>query len=156
MAIVPGSLAIVALERRLFIGVQSLRSARRAARWAAMGRLRRSTRRRPVQWPHCGRSTNKPAWEEPSGCADRSGPAVRAGNANTGSCLLFRGEGPADRQSARSHRPALVCTQRAVFKWHRMIRDSGWKGRVVTAYRPDAVVDPDFDGFSANLDRPRE
>jgi glucuronate isomerase len=38
-------------------------------------------------------------------------------------------------------------------KWHRMISDSGWTGRVVTAYRPDNVVDPDFDGFSANLDR---
>src|SRR5690606_35582290 len=38
-------------------------------------------------------------------------------------------------------------------KYHRMIRDSGWKGRVVTAYRPDAVVDPDFEGFSQNLDR---
>ncbi|TGR80680.1 glucuronate isomerase, partial [Mesorhizobium sp. M2D.F.Ca.ET.223.01.1.1] len=38
-------------------------------------------------------------------------------------------------------------------RWHRMIRDSGWKGRVVTAYRPDAVVDPDFEWFSANLDR---
>ena len=38
-------------------------------------------------------------------------------------------------------------------QWHAMIRDSGWAGRVVTAYRPDAVVDPDFEGFSANLDR---
>jgi glucuronate isomerase len=38
-------------------------------------------------------------------------------------------------------------------KWHKAIRDSGWQGRVVTAYRPDAVVDPDFEGFSANLDR---
>ena len=37
-------------------------------------------------------------------------------------------------------------------RYHRMIRDSGWKGRVVTAYRPDAVVDPDFEGFAANLD----
>jgi glucuronate isomerase len=37
--------------------------------------------------------------------------------------------------------------------WHQIIRESGWKGRVVTAYRPDAVVDPDFTGFSANLDR---
>jgi glucuronate isomerase len=36
---------------------------------------------------------------------------------------------------------------------HRKIRDSGWKGRVITAYRPDSVVDPDFEGFSANLDR---
>ncbi len=32
--------------------------------------------------------------------------------------------------------------------WHGMIRDSGWKGRVVTAYRPDAVVDPDFEVFA--------
>jgi glucuronate isomerase len=38
-------------------------------------------------------------------------------------------------------------------RWHRMIRDSGWDGRVVTAYRPDAVVDPDFEGFAENLDR---
>ena len=37
--------------------------------------------------------------------------------------------------------------------FHRMIRDSGWPGRVVPAYRPDSVVDPDFDGFTANLDR---
>ncbi len=37
-------------------------------------------------------------------------------------------------------------------KYHRMIRESGWRGRVVTAYRPDAVVDPDFEGFAANLD----
>jgi glucuronate isomerase len=38
-------------------------------------------------------------------------------------------------------------------KWHAMIRGSGWKGRVVTAYRPDSVVDPDFEGFGANLDK---
>ncbi|SFZ84246.1 glucuronate isomerase [Devosia enhydra] len=37
--------------------------------------------------------------------------------------------------------------------WHRMIRDSGWSGRVLPAYRPDNVVDPDFEGFGANLDR---
>jgi glucuronate isomerase len=28
-----------------------------------------------------------------------------------------------------------------------------WGGRVVTAYRPDPVVDPEFEGFRANLDR---
>ena len=38
-------------------------------------------------------------------------------------------------------------------RWHKMIRDSGWKGRVVPAYRPDNVVDPDFPGFQQNLDR---
>ena len=34
---------------------------------------------------------------------------------------------------------------------HARIRASGWKGRVVTAYRPDPVVDPEFDGFAANI-----
>ena len=38
-------------------------------------------------------------------------------------------------------------------RWHRMIRDSGWKGRVVTAYRPDAVVDPEFAGFADNVEQ---
>jgi glucuronate isomerase len=38
-------------------------------------------------------------------------------------------------------------------RWHAMIRQSGWTGRVITAYRPDPVVDPDFEGFAANLDR---
>jgi glucuronate isomerase len=38
-------------------------------------------------------------------------------------------------------------------KWHRMIRESGWKGRVVPAYRPDSAVDPDFAGFAQNVDR---
>ncbi|OAN76445.1 glucuronate isomerase [Jannaschia sp. EhC01] len=37
--------------------------------------------------------------------------------------------------------------------WHQMIRDSGWTGRVVTTYRPDAVVDPEFEGFAANVTR---
>ena len=34
---------------------------------------------------------------------------------------------------------------------HQTIRDSGWKGRVITAYRPDPVVDPEFEGFRDNL-----
>ncbi|MGB2200884.1 MAG: glucuronate isomerase [Pseudooceanicola atlanticus] len=37
--------------------------------------------------------------------------------------------------------------------WHRQIADSGWQGRVITTYRPDAVIDPDFEGFGANLDQ---
>ncbi|MGX7927788.1 glucuronate isomerase [Tsuneonella sp. HG094] len=36
---------------------------------------------------------------------------------------------------------------------HQAIRDSGWQGRVITAYRPDAVVDPEFEGFAENLGR---
>jgi len=34
---------------------------------------------------------------------------------------------------------------------HRKIRASGWRGRVVTAYRPDPVVDPEFEGFAGNV-----
>ncbi len=34
---------------------------------------------------------------------------------------------------------------------HKAIRDSGWKGRVVTAYRPDPVMDPEHPGFADNL-----
>jgi glucuronate isomerase len=30
---------------------------------------------------------------------------------------------------------------------HQTIRDSGWKGRIIPAFRPDLVVDPDFPGF---------
>jgi glucuronate isomerase len=36
---------------------------------------------------------------------------------------------------------------------HKAIRDSGWGGRVVTAYRPDPVMDPETPGFAANLQR---
>ena len=40
---------------------------------------------------------------------------------------------------------------------HRVIRaanDSGeWAGRVITAYRPDPVIDPEYEGFYANLAR---
>ena len=34
---------------------------------------------------------------------------------------------------------------------HKAIRESGWKGRVITAFRPDPVVDPEFEGFHGNL-----
>ena len=49
---------------------------------------------------------------------------------------------------------AIATTESALddLRWHRMIRESGWDGKVVTAYRPDAVVDPDFEGFAKNLD----
>ncbi len=30
---------------------------------------------------------------------------------------------------------------------HRKIAESGWAGRVISAYRPDPVVDPEFEGF---------
>ena len=34
---------------------------------------------------------------------------------------------------------------------HKAIRESGWKGRVLTAFRPDPVLDPDYEGFRNNL-----
>jgi glucuronate isomerase len=33
-------------------------------------------------------------------------------------------------------------------KDHQAIRDSGWKARIVPAFRPDSVVDPEFKGFA--------
>ncbi len=34
---------------------------------------------------------------------------------------------------------------------HAAIRASGWKGRIITAYRPDPVVDPEAPNFAAGL-----
>jgi glucuronate isomerase len=34
---------------------------------------------------------------------------------------------------------------------HRSLRQSGWRGRVITAFRPDPVVDPEYEGFAANV-----
>ncbi|MGL6159713.1 glucuronate isomerase [Microbulbifer sp.] len=34
---------------------------------------------------------------------------------------------------------------------HQKILDSGWSGRIITAYRPDPVLDPDYEGFADNL-----
>ena len=36
---------------------------------------------------------------------------------------------------------------------HRNLRQSGWRGRVITAFRPDPVVDPEYEGFAANVAR---
>ena len=48
---------------------------------------------------------------------------------------------------------ALATTESPLddLSWHKMIRESGWGGNVITAYRPDAVVDPEFDDFSNNV-----
>ncbi|MDP8998028.1 MAG: glucuronate isomerase [Pseudomonadota bacterium] len=37
--------------------------------------------------------------------------------------------------------------------YHEQIKASGWHGRVITTYRPDSVIDPDFEGFHQNLKR---
>ena len=49
----------------------------------------------------------------------------------------------------------LATTDAAVddLKWHREIRESGWKGRVLPTFRPDAVIDAEYLGFGENLRR---
>jgi len=48
---------------------------------------------------------------------------------------------------------ALATTEGALddLTWHKTSAASGWAGRVITTYRPDAVVDPDFEGFAGNV-----
>mgnify|MGYP005683704705 FL=1 len=49
----------------------------------------------------------------------------------------------------------IATTESAIddMRWHKKIRDSGWTGRVITAYRPDAVIDPEFDNFADNVQK---
>jgi glucuronate isomerase len=35
---------------------------------------------------------------------------------------------------------------------HQTLRDARWKGRIIPTYRPDSVVDPDYERFSANVE----
>ncbi|HEY1940586.1 MAG TPA: glucuronate isomerase [Roseiarcus sp.] len=48
---------------------------------------------------------------------------------------------------------ALTTTESPLddLRHHRKIKESGWRGRVLTAFRPDPVVDPAFPGFADNL-----
>jgi glucuronate isomerase len=47
----------------------------------------------------------------------------------------------------------LATTDAAVdsLEWHKKIKASGWGGRVVPTFRPDAVVDAEYLGFNDNL-----
>lgn len=47
----------------------------------------------------------------------------------------------------------LATTESALddLSWHIKIRESSWNGRVITTYRPDAIVDPEFEGFAENV-----
>src|SRR5882757_8049962 len=38
-------------------------------------------------------------------------------------------------------------------EYHQAIRDSGWKGRVVPTFRPDAVIDAEYAGFRENIEK---
>jgi len=49
----------------------------------------------------------------------------------------------------------LATTESALddLRHHQAIRASDWDGRVITSYRPDSVIDPDFEGFRDNIIR---
>ncbi len=49
----------------------------------------------------------------------------------------------------------LATTDAAVdsLEWHKQIKESGWKGRVLPTFRPDAVIDAEFLGFKQNLEK---
>ncbi|MGC9198696.1 MAG: glucuronate isomerase [Acidobacteriaceae bacterium] len=36
---------------------------------------------------------------------------------------------------------------------HKAIQRSGWKARIIPTFRPDGVVDPEFEGFAENIER---
>jgi glucuronate isomerase len=38
-------------------------------------------------------------------------------------------------------------------EWHKQIKASGWKGRVLPTFRPDAVIDAEYTGFKENLEK---
>jgi glucuronate isomerase len=71
----------------------------------------------------------------------------------------------AERLSTQEFRPralferfgleVLATTESAVddLAAHAKLAADGWAGRVVTTFRPDDVVDPEWDGWSARLDR---
>ena len=50
---------------------------------------------------------------------------------------------------------AIATTDGALddLRHHRELREAGWDGRVLPTYRPDFTVDPERDGFRANVER---
>ena len=38
-------------------------------------------------------------------------------------------------------------------EYHKAIRESGWKGRILPTFRPDPVIDADYTGFLANIQK---
>lgn len=47
----------------------------------------------------------------------------------------------------------IATTESAIdsLEYHQAIIDSGWQGKIITAFRPDNVIDPEFEGFEENL-----
>ena len=55
----------------------------------------------------------------------------------------------------RFNMEALATTDAATdsLEYHKAIKASGWKGRVLPTFRPDAVVDAEYVGFKENLEK---
>lgn len=50
---------------------------------------------------------------------------------------------------------ALATTESPLdrLQWHQQLQAGSWNGRVITAFRPDPVVDPEYEGFAGNLEQ---
>ena len=59
-----------------------------------------------------------------------------------GACHAANSGRARSSSASRSRRSRRRKARSTISRWHKMIRESGWNGRVVTAYRPDPVVDP--------------
>ena len=50
----------------------------------------------------------------------------------------------------------ILCTTESPLddlKWHKQIIESDWNGRVISAYRPDNVIDPESNDFAENVEK---
>lgn len=109
---------------------------------------------------HLFRGTPSRMWMDHA-LADVLGVAVRL-SAETADAVY---DHVAERLARPEYRPralyerfgieALATTDSATddLAHHRALADDPWPGRVIPTFRPDPVVDPDFEGFAANLDR---
>lgn len=93
------------------------------------------------------------AFAEVFGLQDRFGPATADAFYDHIADCLTRPEFLPRALFERFNIEVIATTESPLddLRWHRMIAQSGWSGRVITAYRPDAVVDPEFLGFTTNL-----
>ncbi len=48
---------------------------------------------------------------------------------------------------------ATTDTALDTLEYHKAIRESGWKGRVVPTFRPDSVIDAEYAGFLQNIEK---
>ncbi|MET3654657.1 glucuronate isomerase [Dyella japonica] len=119
----------------------------------------RAAWRRFAEYYHLFRGTPSRTWLDWV-FADVFGLTVRL-DASTADvyfdCIGERLATPAFRPRALFERfniDVLATTESPIdsLEHHVAIRNSGWQGRVITAFRPDPVVDPEFEGFLGNLD----